>query len=90
MYRCFSAYLVLVFIALGLAPANAKSALITPAAIKKLPASAAPFSGREVAPTYAVPQQTGDVVRTQSIIVPPKSHFSAPEGALYTTSDECA
>lgn len=90
MYRFLGAFLALLTVSLAMAPdAAAKGTpaikrapavdLKKPAAIKKHDAST---QAQEVKP----------IVREQSAVLLPEEalEFAAPEGALYTTSDECA
>lgn len=93
MYRCIAAFLILaVSMPLDAASADAKAA-VTPAPKRitvQKPAAKKAEQQQAKASTQAA--QSGEIqtmVREQSAVIEPDSAFTAPEGALYTTSDEC-
>lgn len=90
MNRRLTALLVLVSIPFIQTAASAKGTVSSPANVKKMPAAVK----SEVRANEAKMEPTQAVVRTQSAVVPREdedlSSFTPPEGALYTTSDECA
>ena len=85
MYRSLAAFLVLVSLPMVSASDVQAKAAIT----AKKPVLTKPVAKKqEVVPTAA--QNVKTVVREQSaVIIHDQGNFNAPEGALYTTSDEC-
>lgn len=95
MNRCLAAFLALVMGLLFQSGASGKS-IASPAASKKLPAKVAPRPVKASTQTREKerqPEQIDEAVRTQSAVILPEETLdssSLPEGALYTSSDECA
>jgi hypothetical protein len=93
MYRFLAAFLVLVSVLF--APSTAATAKSSELSFKRpaqLKTIATPKVSKkaEATQTSAQAQSEKTVVREQSaVVVEEKADFTAPEGALYTTSDEC-
>lgn len=88
MYRCLGAFLTLV--SLSFVTASVAEAKPAPA-VKQRPALVRPVIKQvdKKAETSAKADTIKTMVREQSAVVVDESSFTAPEGALYTTSDEC-
>lgn len=98
MYRCLAAFLVLVSVPFIQPEASAKGA--PPTSVKKAPAvkSVSKEVKKGTASSAKAEPQTEAVVRTHAAVMPVETdvdidlsqELALPEGALYTTSDECA
>jgi hypothetical protein len=92
MYRFLAAFLVLVSVPFGMGTAaTAKSTALSvkrPAMLKQI---ATPKVAKKADSGQASAQADNikTVVRESAVVVQQETDFTAPEGALYTTSDEC-
>jgi hypothetical protein len=89
MYRFLGAFLALLTVSFTMAPDAAAKATATVKSAPKvqLQKQAAPKKTEAAAQA----QEIKTIIREQSaVIVQDGEEFAVPEGALYTTSDECA
>jgi hypothetical protein len=93
MYRFLAAFLVLTTLPFALgseATAKTELSLKRPTVLKSFTAPKTTPKKAEAGQASAQAENVKTIVREEAaVVVDEKSDFTAPEGALYTTSDEC-
>lgn len=89
MYRCLVAFLVLVSVPFVSTGAFAKGTIAPAAAVKRTVTTSKSTVRRPETKNSTQASNIQTSVRTQSAVIENDASFISPEGALYTTSDEC-